>query len=80
MADAFPTTPTINTGDKAEDIQTQITNFVSDAIGDMSLTESWSVSDLLNGNGNISLNMDVVDKALAPTMEKVDKAMNALCQ
>ncbi len=72
--------PKVDTWWKSEDIQNSIMNFVSTAMQGKSLTESWSVSDLFTSDTNISLNLDFVDKAMAPVMAEVDKAMNALCQ
>lgn len=80
MKNSIPTPKTLPSTATNEDKQSNIMDFVSSALGGQSLFETWSVGDLFTSDTNISLNLDVIDKAMAPVMAKVDKAMNALCQ
>ena len=80
LKSSIPTPKTLSPTASNEEKQANIMDFVSSALGGQSLFETWSVGDLFTNDTNISLNMDVIDKAMAPVMDKVDKAMNALCQ
>jgi len=81
LSNSIPTPKTASASSWSEGVQSSVMNFVSSVMWGKSLFETWSVSDLFsNSSTNISLNLDVIDKAVAPVMDKVDKAMNALCQ